>query len=85
MSNMCTEPIVTWLIAVTCGTHMYIHLSYKSIKYLAYMVYMPNLMGVYVSSTYLAITCEICIVVGYVLAQICKNVGSVYPFNMLVV
>ena len=39
-----------------CGTYMYIHLPYKSIRYLAHLAYMPYLVGTFVSSTYLAIT-----------------------------
>ena len=51
-------------------TNMNIHLPYTSIKYL---MYMPNLVGIFVSRTYLAITSEVCIAVGCVLAHVCKN------------
>ena len=39
-----------------CGTYMLIHLPYNSIKYLLYMMYMPIVVGIFVSSTYLAVT-----------------------------
>ena len=82
MSNICTVSIVTWLIAViSYVAHMCIHLSYKSIKF---MVYIPNL-RIFVSSTYFPITLKVCIAVGSVLAPMCKNVGSICPFNRLVV
>ena len=81
MLNICTVPIVTGLIEATSYVaHMCRHLPYKSIKYLAYM---PNLVGIFVSSTYLAVIWEVCIAVGCVLTHMCKNVGSIYPFDML--
>ena len=67
---------------MTCSTYMCIHLPYKSVKYLAYM---PKLVGIFMSSTYLAITLEVCIAVCCVLLPMSKNVVSVYPFNMLFV
>ena len=65
-----------------CGTYMWIHLPYKSIKYLAYI---SNLMDIFVSDTHLAITWDIYIAVGCDLAHICKKCGSIYPLNMLAV
>ena len=66
MLNMCTVPLVTWLIAVTAYVaHVCIHVQYEAIRYLAYMVYVSNLVCTFVSGTYWAITCEVCIVVGY--------------------
>ena len=47
------------------------------------MTYISNLVGVFVSGTYLAITFEVEIAVGYVLAYICKTVGSTCPYKML--
>ena len=63
------------------GTYMCIHLPYKFIRYLAYVTYMPNLVGIYVSSRYLGMAGDVCTVVGCVLAHI----GSIYLFNMFVV
>ena len=69
-----------WLQGL-CMWHIYVHTSfYKSIKYLAYI---PNLVGIFVSSTYMAIKSEVCIAVGFALGHICKNVGSICPFNVL--
>ena len=39
-----------------CGTYMHIHLPYKSIRYLVYMAYMLNVVTIFDSSTYLAVT-----------------------------
>ena len=50
---------------------------------ITYLAYMPNLMGIFASSTYLVITWEICMTVCCVLAHMCKNVGSIYPSNIL--
>ena len=68
-----------------CAWDICIHHPYKSIRYLAYMVYMPNLVCIFVSSIYLAITWEVCIAVGCVVAHACRNVCSLCPFNILVV
>ena len=46
---------------------------------------MPNLVGIFVSSTYFAITLEVYISVGFILAHMCKNVEPIWPFSMLVV
>ena len=51
-----------------------------SLKYLAYMAYMTNLVAILVSETYMAITHKLDIAVGCILAYECKNVGSIYPF-----
>ena len=42
-----------------CGRYMCIHLPFMPIKYLAYIACMPKLVGIFVSCTYLAITCEV--------------------------
>ena len=69
-----------------CGKYMFKHLPCKSIRYLVCMACIPNLVGIFVSMTYLAITREACIAAGgCVFADICKNVGSINPFNMLFV
>ena len=47
--------------------------SYVAIKYLAYRAYVPNLEGIFASCTYLAITCEVDIAVGCILAYVRKN------------
>ena len=52
---------------------MCIHLPYQPIKYLAYMVYMPNLVEIFASSTYLAIACEVYIAFSCVLVYVCKE------------
>ena len=64
---------------------MCIYLPYTPIKYLSYMVYMPNVVDTFVSSTNLVITCEVGIVVGCVLTHVCKNIGSRCPFSMFAV
>ena len=47
------------------------------IKYLAYMLFRPYWMGVFVFDTYLAIMYEEAIAVGSVLAHIYKSIRSV--------
>ena len=81
INHICSVIPVTYLYSANChmvdcsdficGTYLCIYLSYKSIKYLAYM---SNLVGIYVSYW------QFC-----VLPHISKNVASIYPFNMLVV
>ena len=68
-----------------CGMYMHIHLPYKFMKYLTYMAYMSSLVGLFVPSTYLAVTWEVYIADGCILAHMCKNVGSIYPFSILVI
>ena len=86
MSNMCTVPIVTWLIVVTSYVaHICVYIFHISIRYLACMAYMPYLWGIFVSGTYLAITREVYIAVGHVVAHMCKNIWSMYPCTVLVV
>ena len=62
-----------------CSAYMFINFPYKPIRYLAYMTI---LMGIFVSGTYLAITCEVDNAVGFDLAYICKNVGSIFSFSI---
>ena len=57
-------------IEFICSTYMCIHLPYKSLKY--YMVYMSNMVGTFVSSTYLAITGQLFITIGCVLPHVQK-------------
>ena len=73
---MCTVPIVSWLNAViSYVTHVCVYILPINLKYLANVAHMPNLVGTVISSTYLAITCEVCIVIDYVLAYICSMLG----------
>ena len=39
-----------------CGKYMFIHLPYNATKYVTYM---PNLVSIFVSGIYMAITCEV--------------------------
>ena len=69
-------------VVVVCGwcqrLHIWhvmcIHPAYLIIKYLAYI---PKLVAIFLSGTYLAATCEENVVVGGVLAYIHKIAGSV--------
>ena len=63
-----------------CDTYMCIHLPYKSIKYLAYR---PNLVGIFVSGTYLAITLEVCIAVGCILAHNVQQCWGCMPISFV--
>ena len=60
---------------------MHMHHPYLHVKYSAYM---PKLMGIFVSCTYLASTGELEVVFGCVLAHICRNVAPECPYSMLV-
>ena len=42
-----------------CGIYMYIQSLYMQVKHIACMAYMPNSMVIFVSYTYLAITCVV--------------------------
>ena len=53
------------------------------IKYWGDIAYLPNLMNTFVSGTYVAITCEVEVAVGCVLAKIYKIVESICPCIML--
>ena len=46
-------------------------------RYLAYMAYMLNLVGIFLSGTYLAGTCEVEVAVGCVLVYVFKNIGLI--------
>ena len=64
--------------------HIYAHTCPRyAHQILGIMAYRPNLVGIFVSGTYLAITCEIEAAVGFALAYICKTLG-LYAHNMLV-
>ena len=68
------DPI--WIIGGSdfiCGRYMCIHPLHWHIKYLAYM---PNLVGLFVSCTYLAITCEVGVAGGCILAYMWKIIKS---------
>ena len=54
-----------------CGMYMYIRLPYMAIKYLEYMANKFNFVGIFVSGTYVAVRCEVVVVVGCVLAYLC--------------
>ena len=73
MSYMCTVLPVAWLIVMTsCGTYIWIHPLYKAIKYLACIAYMPNVVDIFISSTHLELTWEVCFEVGGILAHVCE-------------
>ena len=48
-----------------------------------YLPFLPNMIGIFVSGMYLAITCELEVAVGCALVNLCKNTGSIYLFSML--
>ena len=75
MSNMCTVPLSHGWLQWLHMCHMYVCTS--TIKVSKYLAYMLNLVGIYVSSRYLAITWEVCIAVCCVLAHMCKNDVSI--------
>ena len=60
------------------GTYVYI----ASIEATTYVAYMSTLVGIFLSGTYLAITCEVGIAVHCVMAHELKIVGSICPFNI---
>ena len=60
-----------------CGRCIHIDQPYMPIKHLIYKAYMPNLMGIFVSDTYLAVTCEVDIAAGFLLVNLCQNVQSI--------
>ena len=62
--------------------HAYMTLN-MHVSCLAYMTYVPKLVGIFLFGTYLAITCKVETEVACVLAYICKIGGSVFPFSML--
>ena len=54
------------------GTYLHIDPPKCAVRYFAYVAYVPNLVDILVSDTYLAIICE---VAGCVLASMCKKLG----------
>ena len=60
---------------------MHIHHPDMHIRYWEYVAYMPNLMDIFVSGTYFAITCEVEVAAGYGVAYKCKNVGFICQFS----
>ena len=58
---------------------------YTHVKYLVYIAYMPNSVGIFVSEAYLAVTCEVEDVVSCVLAYICKSVGFTGPCRSMLI
>ena len=62
---------------------MYAHVSpCMLVKDMLYKVYICNFAGTFLSGTYMAITCEACVVVGSALAHICPNIKSIYTQKM---
>ena len=59
---------------------MHKHPLFLPIRYLTYISYMPNLMGISVSGMYLTISCEVDIVADFILAYMSKKVGAVCSF-----
>ena len=57
---MCTVLLITWLMPGT------LYMAYLPGKYVASIVYIPTLLGIFVSGTYLAISYEVDIVVSCV-------------------
>ena len=79
MSNMCTLLLFAWLMAVISYVCIYdVHLPYKSSKYLSRMVYIPSLVGIFFSGTYLAV-CEVDGAVGCILTYtVCEKMSGLY-------
>ena len=73
------------LICVHCSLVCGWLVTDRPIEYLAYMAYIPNLVDIVVSSTYLATTWVRYIVVASILAQMCTNDGSICQFSILAV
>ena len=67
----------------TCGKPMHIHIPNKSVN-VKHLAYMPKFVGTFVCSIYLAKK-SVCIAGGSFLVQVSKNIGSICPFNTLVV
>ena len=44
---------------------MYIHLLYVYTEQFAHLSFMCNLLGIFVSDTYMTITCEVDVAIGY--------------------
>ena len=59
-----------------CHIHVHTYPTY-AVRYLAYMAYIPNSVGILVFGTYLEVICEVKVAVGCVLAYMHKNVGSI--------
>ena len=68
-----------------CDIYIYIY-THTLYMHINYMAYMPKLVGIFVSGTYLAITDEVGVAFGCVLAVIFKllSFGSTFPDSMLV-
>ena len=60
---------------------MCVYLPDQPIKYFAYMAFMPNLVGTFISSTYLVIMWLICIIVGCVLVHVYK-MPNMFTFTL---
>ena len=59
--------------------HIYTYIPHR---YWGYIGYMPNLVGIFVSGTYLAKTHKVEVAVGCILAYVCKNVWSICLVSM---
>ena len=70
MSNICAVLLVVWLMPVT----LYVAYICAYISHIC-MSNIHNMAGIFVSGTYLAITCEVEIELGCVLPYLCKNTG----------
>ena len=76
---MCVVLLVEWLLPFTSYV-VYICSyipPYMHVKYLVYMIYMPSLVGIFVSGTYMMITFYIEVAVGYILIWTCQYFGPV--------
>ena len=62
-----------------CGTNIHIHPSCMPIRYL---VYMTNLVAIFVSGTCM-VPCKVNVAVGCVVAYMCKNVRCVCQRSVL--
>ena len=79
LSSMCLSHFVQSLMHMLHMWHIYA-LTNVHTKYWAYML---NLVGIFVSGTYLSVTGRVEVAGGVVWDYKCKNVGSLCPFSML--
>ena len=67
-----------------CGIYICIYPLFMYVKYLAYVAYMPSLVGIFVSGPHWE-KFEVEVAVGCILPHSYRNVGSTYSYNMLAV
>ena len=77
----CTYCCIVHSSDIICNTDVnmfsiYIH------QILAWMAYLPNMGGLFISSTYLALTCEVYIAVGCVLVHVYRSICSICPCSI---